>query len=229
MEHGRRHVASRALEHGAEGVDGAAQAAGDRIGEVDGDQDVVDVVHGGEEVLAPVELTGAEAVEQVAAQLAGRLGQAPQPRRRQHVELVGAGEGGADDERRGQAGLDVLLLGVVQEPGMGDRRERGEGDLGFAQRLLGVGGEGRGPVGIQLMDGADAAAGGPDDPPAGGQADLAGGVRLGQPRPRRVDEGEEVVVAGVAQSSARRVQDRGRLGGQPFAERRRASAGSGAR
>jgi hypothetical protein len=134
------------------------------------------------------------------------------------VELFRTGQGVAGDEGGGQAGLDVFLLGVVEEPGVGDGRERGQGVLGLPQRLLGLGGKGRRPVGVAVVDGPDAAARGADDPTTRGEADLAGLVGVAEAGSSLVDEGEQVVVA--APTQLRPPWSRRPRRAQPLAERR---------
>ena len=75
----------------------------------------------------------------------------------------------APDEHAGEDGLGVLLLGVVQEAGEGDGRKGPHRVLGLAQGLLGLGDQGRGPLGLEAVDGPDGAAGRPDGAPAGGR------------------------------------------------------------
>ena len=136
------------------------------------------------------------------------------------LEVVGTGQRRAGDEGGGEAGLDVLLLGVVQEPGVGDGREGRQRHLRLPQRRFGLAGEGGSPFGVALVDGPDAAARGPDDPPAGGEADLAGLVGVGEARPRLVHEGEQIVVAALSQLSPPWSARSSAVGGATQGERR---------
>lgn len=79
LEDGGGDVAPGAFQHGPEGVDVAAETAGEGVGIVHGDEQPVDVVHDREEVAGLVEPPLAEPVEHVAAQLGAGLGQPAQP------------------------------------------------------------------------------------------------------------------------------------------------------
>jgi hypothetical protein len=133
------------------------------------------------------------------------------------VQVLGPGQVGAGDEGGGQAGLDVLLLGVVEEAGMGDGGERRQRGLGLPQRRLGLSGQGGGPLLIAVVDGPDAAAGRADDPAAGSEAQLTRLVGVAEARSDLVDEGEQFVVAVATQLSPPWSQPRR---AQPWAERR---------
>jgi hypothetical protein len=143
------------------------------VGVVDPDEELVDVVHGCEQVLGHVELTGPEAVEEVTAQLGGRLGQTAEPGGETDGEAVVVGQIDAVDEGGGEHRLDVLLLGVVEEAGVGEGRERRQCGLALPQRRLAVGEECCVPFGVAAVHGPDGATGGPDGPSTGGQTDLA--------------------------------------------------------
>jgi len=132
LEQGGREVTPGALEDGAEGVGRSPQATADRVGVVHRDEQAVGLVHGRQERLGPGQVPFSQAVEQVAAQLAGRLGQAVEPGRGRNVELSGGRQGEVGHEGGGQAGLGVLLGRIVQRAAAGQGRERREGVLGLA-------------------------------------------------------------------------------------------------
>ena len=131
-------IAAGPLEDGSQGVGGAAHPAGDRVGEVDRGQVFVDVVHHRQQVLGDGGVTTSEAVEEVAPQLGGGLGEPVEPRRHSYAELVVAGEGRAVDEGRYEHGLAVLLLGVVEEPCVRDHGIPFKGSLGLPDGPLAV-------------------------------------------------------------------------------------------
>ena len=77
------------------------------------------------------------------------------------------------DQGVGQDGLDVFLLGVVQEPGVGNRRERGNRGLGVPQCVLALGDEAPGPLRLLEVHSPDGATGGTYRAAAPGQPGLA--------------------------------------------------------
>ena len=125
-----REIAAGPLDDRAQRVGRAAQAAGDRIGVVDGDEQPVHVVHRGEQHLGPLELVGAQAVEDVAAQLARGFGQPVEVRGRLDAEVRRRRERVTAHEGERDARLGVLLLGVVQVPAVAHVEMRGDGLVG---------------------------------------------------------------------------------------------------
>lgn len=205
LHEGEGEVGAGSFEHGPQGVGGAAQPARERVGKVDGDEQVVHRVHLAEQALGFRQLAGAQAVEQVAAQLRGRLGKAVQPGRQRHAHVGGAGQRPAVDESSRQDRLGVLLLGVVQETGEGDRRVGTDGRLGFGERGRGVAAQAPRLAGLVAVDGPDRQAGVADRAAAGGQAALAGVVGSGERREDGVGEpGQLAAALGSAQFADRR-------------------------
>ncbi len=107
-----------------------------------------------------------------------------------------AGHGRPVDQSGGDHGFGVLLLGVVQEPGVGDPREWCDGGLSLPKGALGLGQVGRDLHGPLAMDGANGAPGGPDHPPTVRQSGLPGGVRLGQFAGSELDAAGELRLPG---------------------------------
>src|SRR4051794_25282064 len=89
LEDRRRQVAAGALQDGAQGVCRPAQAAGQGVGIVDGDEQRVDVVHRPQEFLALCDVAGTQPIKDVAAQLTRRFGESVQPRGVADAEFVG--------------------------------------------------------------------------------------------------------------------------------------------
>ena len=105
---------------------------------------LVDVLHGDEELLGDGELAGTEPVEEVAAQLGGRLDQPVEPGGQFDAHLIARRQPIPADEHAGEDRLGVLLFGVVQKAGEGDHREGPTTALGLTQRLLSFGEQGWG-------------------------------------------------------------------------------------
>jgi hypothetical protein len=165
----------------------------------------------GKSTVTPVELAGAQEVEQVPAQLAGGFADAAQPRCRVDGEVVAGRQRVAGNQRGGDARLDELLLGVVQEPGVGDAGVIAQRFLRLSERPLGVRRElGCGGV-VVAVHGPDARARRPDHLPAGRQRDLSSAVGVAEGGADGVDVRRELAAPGRAQ----------------LPERRRSSAGSG--
>ena len=60
---GEGEVAAGFFEHAAHGISGTAQAVGDGIGEIQGDELIVNIVHVGEEFLAAGKVAGAHFIQ----------------------------------------------------------------------------------------------------------------------------------------------------------------------
>ena len=193
LEDGGGDVTAGALEDSAQRVEGAAQAAREGIGCVDGDELAEDGVHASEEKLGLVEPAGPEPIEGVAPQLAGRLGHAVQPRRILHPELGRPWDLDTGDERDRDPGLYVFLGRIVEEAGVHQRRIGAEGVAGGRQRRLGLGQALVGGARVEQVYGADGAGRRPDGGAARGQAGLPSAVGGVQPRYDAVD----VVVEGA--------------------------------
>ncbi len=116
----QRQVAARLLDDAAHGVRRAAQVAGDRVREIEGDEQPVDVVHIVQQRIQAVELADTHAVQHVAAQFPARLAQPIEIRRPLDPQLVRRGQRLALNQRAGEGGLGVLLLRVGDEAGVED-------------------------------------------------------------------------------------------------------------
>ena len=86
-------VAARALEDRAQRVGGTPQSSGERVGIVDGHEHRVDLVHERQQPLGLGALLAPEAVEHLAAQLAGRFRHPVEVRLHVDAELRGGGHG----------------------------------------------------------------------------------------------------------------------------------------
>ena len=111
----------------AEGVGAAAEAAGDTVGIVDGDEQAVDVVHRAHQLLGAGEVAGAEAVEQLAAELARGFGEAVAIRRDFELQVLRRRQRVVADERERERRFREFLLGVREravraDVGMVDER-----------------------------------------------------------------------------------------------------------
>ena len=171
-------VAACALKAAAGDVGAAAEAAGDGVGEVHGDEEVVDVVHDGQDLFAAIELVLAEEVEDVAAELADGFGHAVEVGGGFDAELVGRRDGLVDDDGVGDAGLGVLLFGVLDEAAIVDVGAGLQGVAGGGEEGFGLGQAGIGFGELAAVDGADGEAAMLDDVAALGEALLARPVDL---------------------------------------------------
>ncbi len=88
LEHGRGHVGSRSFDHCPQSIGSSAKAPGDGVGILDSDEEVENLLHRLEELLAPSHVTGTEAVEQVTTELGRGLGQSVQPGRKSDRKLL---------------------------------------------------------------------------------------------------------------------------------------------
>src|SRR5688572_17633461 len=171
-----RQVAARPLQDAARQVGRSPEPAGQRVRVVDGHQQPVDLVHQLEEHLAAVKLAAPQLVQHEAAKLAGCLGEAVQERRDSDSDLLGGWHRGAADQAERGRRLDVLLLRVLDVPGVeqvGVRREvlgQAFGErFGGSEELLGL-------LVVAAVDGSDRVGAGPRQLTRLREGLLAGGV-----------------------------------------------------
>lgn len=124
-------VGAGALQHGAQRVAGASQAAGNRVGVVEGDQLVVDFVHHAQQGFGVREFACAQQVQHIASALRGGFGDAVEVRADIDAQFVGFGQRVAQHDGVQRLAFHEFLLGVLQEARVVDLRER-------AQLLAGV-------------------------------------------------------------------------------------------
>lgn len=117
LDRGQGDVAAGSLQHRAKGVGAAAETAGDGVGEVDGDECAVDLVHRREQGFGAGQIVGAEPIEGVAAQFARRLGQAVEVGGVLDPQLGRPGKRATGDGGEGDRGLGDFLGGVLDVAG----------------------------------------------------------------------------------------------------------------
>src|SRR5690348_8271421 len=133
-----RQIAARLLEDAARRVGGAAQVAGDSVGIVERDEQRVDLVHIGQQLLARLELAKPHAVEHIAAQLADGLAQPIQIGRPLDAQIIRRRQRLALDEGAGERRFGIFLLGVGDEAGMEDVLVLAQIGSHLAQQRAGV-------------------------------------------------------------------------------------------
>lgn len=169
-------IASRALNDCAQGIIGATQAAGDPVGEIEGAEIIVDVLHLMQHALGGVEISGAHEIEHRPAHFAGALGHPIEVAGGVHAQLGRGRQGLIQGNCEAASRFHHLLLRILEVPGVlhfgvaRHRRASLAGDFtGLGQERLGFGE-------LLAVDMLDALATGLDQGAAGFQSLLTGGV-----------------------------------------------------
>src|SRR5579883_1035601 len=108
-------VAASFFQDAARAIGGAAQASGDGVGKIDGDQNGINIVHVAQVDLAGFDVAPAQLVKQVAAQLAHRCSQAVEVGGPANAKLFRAGQRLMLDKGAEGAGLGKFFLCVLYE------------------------------------------------------------------------------------------------------------------
>ncbi len=112
----------------------------------------------------------------MAPQLAYRLGDTVHVGRGEHAQIIGRGQRPAGDEGQAGGGLDVFLLGVVDEAGVEGVPVLGKAGVGLLEVRRRLGDQLLGGGEVAAVDTADSVGGEPDRIAAEGQRLLTGAV-----------------------------------------------------
>ncbi len=115
LSQGDGEVTAGALEDAPYHVGGPSQTPGEGIVEVDCYQEAVDVVHRLEYLFAAVDMSIPQGIEQMPSELSRRLSKSIEVSGVADAEFIGVRQGFTRNQCQGDAGLGILLLGVVNE------------------------------------------------------------------------------------------------------------------
>src|SRR3990172_8631561 len=113
LAQGHGEVTARPFEDAAQHIGGALQAAGDGVGEVEGHEAGVDVLHAVEELLAACQVAMADGAQDVAPQLLRGLAQPVEVGRGVHAQCLRRRQWLATHQRRRGLRLREFLEGVL--------------------------------------------------------------------------------------------------------------------
>lgn len=148
-------VAARAFDDGADNVGGAAQAAGDGVRVINGDEEVVDFVHRFEKALGFGGVIVADDVETAAAHFGGGFPESVEVGGIFHAERVRVGQWLVGDEGENDAGFGKFFERVLSVSGMIEVGVVGEVGANGFDDFAGLGELGAGLAALVAVSGAD--------------------------------------------------------------------------
>jgi len=169
-------VTTSTFDDGANDVGGAAEAAGERVGIIDGDEQAVDVVHRFEQALGFGGMAVTDDVETAAAHFGGGLAEAVEVGGVFDAEGVGVGQGFVGEEGEDDGGFGKFFEGVLCVSGVIQIGIGGEVGADGVNDSFGLSEEGAGFGAIVAVGGADGVGAEADEGPRAFEGFVARGV-----------------------------------------------------